>query len=63
MEQFGRDVRADGERLTLTVSNDETLPAIARYLVAAGAELYALTPQRISLEDLFMQVVGTDGGL
>lgn len=63
MEQFGRDVRADGERLTLTVSDEEVLPAIARYLVAAGAELYALTPQRISLEDLFMQVVGTDGGL
>ena len=63
LERFGRDVRADGERLTLTVANDDILPEIARYLIAAGAELYALTPQRISLEDLFIQVVGTDGGL
>ena len=63
LERFGRDVRADGDHLTLTVKDDDTLPEIARYLVAAGAELYALTPQRISLEDLFIQVVGTDGGL
>jgi ABC-2 type transport system ATP-binding protein len=63
LERFGRDVRADGERLTLTVGDDAVLPEIARYLVGAGVELYALTPQRISLEDLFIQVVGTDGGL
>ena len=63
LDRFGRDVRADGEHLTLTVSDDDLLPEIARYLVTAGAELYALTPQRISLEDLFIQVVGTDGGL
>ena len=61
--RFGRDVRADGDHLTLTVTNDDILPEIARYLVAAGAELFALTPQHISLEDLFIQVVGTDGGL
>jgi ABC-2 type transport system ATP-binding protein len=45
------------------VTGEAVLPEIARYLVAQGAELYALTPQRISLEELFIQVVGTDGGL
>ncbi len=60
---FGSDLRADGEHLTLTVSDESTLPALARYLVGQGAEVFALTPQRISLEDLFIQVVGTDGGL
>ena len=39
------------------------LPAIARYLVAQGAEVFALTPQHLSLEELFIQIVGTDGGL
>jgi ABC-2 type transport system ATP-binding protein len=63
LDRFGCDVRADGEQVTLTVSDDAVLPAIARYLVEAGANLYALTPQRTSLEDLFIQVVGTDGGL
>jgi ABC-2 type transport system ATP-binding protein len=60
---FGRDVRADGSQVTLTVDGEATLPGLARYLVEHGAELYALTPQRLALEDLFIQVVGTDGGL
>jgi ABC-2 type transport system ATP-binding protein len=63
LERFGRGLHVDGERLTMTVSEDTILPEIARYLIAQGAELYALTPQRISLEDLFIQIVGTDGGL
>jgi ABC-2 type transport system ATP-binding protein len=63
LERFGRGLHVDGERLTMTVAEDTVLPEIARYLITQGAELYALTPQRISLEDLFIQIVGTDGGL
>jgi ABC-2 type transport system ATP-binding protein len=63
LADFGSEVRVDGERVALTVSDEAALPAIARYLVAGGAELFALTPQRVSLEDLFIQIVGTDGGL
>jgi ABC-2 type transport system ATP-binding protein len=61
--QWGQDIRADGDHLTLTVANDSALPAINRYLVTHGAQVYALTPQRLSLEELFIQIVGTDGGL
>jgi ABC-2 type transport system ATP-binding protein len=61
--QWGRDIRADGEVTTLTVDDEQALPAIARYLVSQGAEVYALTPQRVALEDLFIQIIGTDGGL
>jgi hypothetical protein len=39
------------------------VPGIARYLVANGVEIFELTPQRLALEDLFIQIVGTDGGL
>jgi ABC-2 type transport system ATP-binding protein len=49
--------------VTLTVSGEAALPAIARYLVASGVEIFELTPQRLALEDLFIQIVGTDGGL
>jgi ABC-2 type transport system ATP-binding protein len=63
LERFGRGLHVDGERLTMTVAEDAVLPEISRYLITQGAELYALTPQRISLEDLFIQIVGTDGGL
>ena len=60
---WGRDVRHDGDLVTLSVGDEAALPAIARYLVSQGADLYALRPERLSLEDLFIQVVGTDGGL
>ena len=63
LRQWGQDIRADGDHLTLTVENDSALPAITHYLVTQGAQVYALTPQRLSLEELFIQIVGTDGGL
>ena len=63
LEQLGKNIRADGDTITLTVSEEAALPAITRYLVAQGMDVYAITPQRLSLEDLFIQVVGTDGGL
>jgi ABC-2 type transport system ATP-binding protein len=63
LNQWGRDVRADGDHITLTVTDDSALPAITRHLVTHNAEVYAVTPQRLSLEELFIQIVGTDGGL
>lgn len=63
LSRWGSDVRADGEQVTLVLAAEESLPEIARYLVEGGAQLYALAPQHISLEDLFIETVGTDGGL
>jgi hypothetical protein len=39
------------------------LPEILRYLVGRGAEVYEFTPQRLSLEERFLEIVGSDGGL
>ena len=61
--KWGKDIRADGSQVTLSVSDEAALPAINRYLVAQNVEVYALTPQHLSLEDLFIQIVGADGGL
>jgi len=63
LSRWSRDVRADGERLSFTLAGEAELPAINRYLIEGGAEVYALQPRQISLEDLFIQIVGTDGGL
>jgi ABC-2 type transport system ATP-binding protein len=63
LSQWGRDVRADGDTITLAVANEALMPEIVRYLVAQGAEVFAVTPQRLSLEDLFIQTVGTEGVL
>lgn len=61
--RWSPNVRLDGEYLSLTLMGEADLPEINRYLVAQGVDVYALQPQKISLEDLFIQIVGTDGGL
>jgi len=48
------------DRLHLMLTDEELLPAIAERVLASGARLYALTPQRITLEQLFLEVVGTE---
>ena len=63
LNQWGRDARIDGENIVMAVSDEEALPAINRCLVENGVQVYAILPQRLSLEDLFIQVVGVDGGL
>lgn len=63
LSAWGKNIRLDGEHLSLNVEREEDLPDINRYLVEQGAQVFSLRPQRISLEDLFIQIVGTDGGL
>jgi len=61
--QWGSAVEVDGEILTLTVASEASLPEMTRYLAASGVDVYAITPQRKSLEDIFIETVGKDGGL
>lgn len=63
LHPWARNLRRDGEVLSMVVDDEASLPAINRALVEAGADIYSFTPQRLSLEDLFIQVVGSDGGL
>jgi ABC-2 type transport system ATP-binding protein len=61
LEQFGHGVRADDNRVTLFVHGEDQLPAMAERVVRQGAGLYALTPRRLSLEEMFVRVVGPEG--
>lgn len=63
MARWGRDIQANGEHLTLTVQNEASIPEINRYLVAQGVNVFAISPSRLSLEDIFIETVGKDGGL
>ncbi|MGE5222606.1 MAG: ATP-binding cassette domain-containing protein [Omnitrophica WOR_2 bacterium] len=63
LQRWSPNVRADGEHLSFTIAHETDLPEINRFLVEQGAAVYALRPQHVSLEDLFIEVVGTDGGL
>jgi ABC-2 type transport system ATP-binding protein len=51
------------EKLYLTAASREALPGILQSLVESGVEVYEFTPQRLSLEELFMSVMGEDRGL
>lgn len=53
----------EGDYLTLSARSAEVLPEILRHLVSGGAEVYSFTPQKASLEDLFMRIMGEDRGL
>lgn len=63
LARWAQNVRIDGVHLSMTISSEADLPAINRYLVESGLDVYALQPIKISLEDLFIQIVGTDSSL
>jgi ABC-2 type transport system ATP-binding protein len=63
LRQFGTEARIDTDHIHLTVAHQAVLPNLARWIIGQGIDLYELKPQRISLEEMFLQIVGTDGGL
>lgn len=44
--------------VTLNVSHERFLPQIAQWLADHGYSLYELSPQRLSLEERFIQIIG-----
>ena len=49
------------QQVTVTVSGEEVIPAMASAIFASGVQLYALTPRQHDLEDLFLELVGENG--
>ena len=63
LSQWGREIQIDGEFVHMIIASDTVLPEVTRYLVSQNAEVYSITPNRMSLEDIFIETVGKDGGL
>jgi ABC-2 type transport system ATP-binding protein len=63
LERWASAVALQDHQLTFSITSREALPQVLRYLVSRGAEVYEFTPQRSSLEDRFLEIVGSDGGL
>jgi len=63
LTEWCQDIREDGERFTFSVPDESNIPVINRYLVNQNVEVFSLSSQHISLEDLFIQIVGTEGEL
>jgi ABC-2 type transport system ATP-binding protein len=61
--RWGQEVQMNHDRVTMTIQNESVLPEITRYLVEQGADVYAISPNRLSLEEIFIETVGNDGGL
>ncbi|GMQ79201.1 MAG: ABC transporter ATP-binding protein [Anaerolineae bacterium] len=62
LSQFGPDPRMESGsgRLHMTISSEEEIPKIVNWLIAGGYNLYELSPQRLSLEDRFLQIIGDE---
>jgi ABC-2 type transport system ATP-binding protein len=63
LSRWASDVQSGDQQITLSVASREALPEIIRYLVSQRVDIYEVAPQHLSLEELFLQIVGEDGGL
>ena len=63
LSPWAEAIHLDENCLTLTARNEEMLPEINRYLVTHRVAVYEISPKHISLEELFIETVGKEGGL
>jgi ABC-2 type transport system ATP-binding protein len=60
---WGVSAQYESEQLTLSVQSVDVLPDILRRLVSSGADVYSFATERVSLEELFVKIMGEDRGL
>lgn len=59
LRQFDDRVEMGGNgRIHLTLPHEDKIPQLAHWLISSGHTLYELSPQHLSLEDRFLQIVG-----
>jgi ABC-2 type transport system ATP-binding protein len=58
---WATDVRLEEDVLRFSIEGEENLPAIHRYLVERGVEVFSFRPATPSLEEIFLRVVGASG--
>ncbi len=63
LAQWTTSAVLDGPELRFELASEEMLPDVVRHLVGAGADVFQVRPERRSLEDVFVQLVGEDRGL
>jgi ABC-2 type transport system ATP-binding protein len=61
--KWAEDISIENGRLSLKAKSEAVLPEITRYLVAQGVDIYEITPKHPTLEELFIETVGKEGGL
>ena len=62
LSQWANSTQLQDDRLTFSTNSMDSLPEILRYLIASNAEVFEFTPQRLSLEESFLKIMGEDPG-
>ncbi|MGH9386308.1 MAG: ABC transporter ATP-binding protein [Vicinamibacterales bacterium] len=61
LREFGADVHPqDDGTLVMRIDSESRVPLIVEWLVARRVQVHAVHPRRLSLEDLFVAVMGED---
>jgi ABC-2 type transport system ATP-binding protein len=62
LEQFGDQPQLDEEsgRIQMMLNNEDQIPRLVNWLVDQGQAIYELSPQRMSLEEQFLEIVGEE---
>ena len=63
LRPWASHVERNGAGLHIRMNSADFAPQVLRYLIERGTEVYEFTPQRLSLEDRFLEIVGADQGL
>ncbi len=60
LRRFGDVTEMGDGRVRLAVTDRESLPEVARHLVGEGVAIYAMEARRPSLEEVFLDLMGSD---
>ena len=62
LKEFGSDVRFDQSEglIHMSLTDDSKIPELVSWLVDQGQAVYELSPQHLSLEERFLQIVGDE---
>jgi ABC-2 type transport system ATP-binding protein len=62
LSAFGENANLDdsSDRIFLHLKDERRIPELVEWLVGQGQEVYEVSPQRLSLEDRFLQIVGDE---
>ncbi len=63
LTRWAEAIDREQEKLRFRVHSRDVLPDIMRFLVAAGADIFEFTPERVSLEQIFVTIMGEDTSL
>ncbi len=57
---FMLNLAVHGDQVSVTLSDDEKIPELTRWLVQNELDVYSVTPQQHTLEDIYFKIQGND---